>query len=383
MPPDNLGHVIHSVPNGEPLIEHSEDRCKGCGRAGNTTKRETGNQVARVRLGIEQRRIDPRDGSRGLVVGRRNRHATTADAKNEFIDQRRSNRFDQRDGRNAARAILAVGNGQRPIPRRRRGAVGELLVVVIVDPPDAQPRRRVDLPVSPHNEFAARIGAGDLRRIVVRIAASRRIRSGQEVQDRFAGAILAAGRNKVAAKRSARGRIGDHDRLPSPVDGTREIARPLGRRGNQNIDGSRLRNQLPIVFLAHEEEQLVPAVHNVRNHDRTAKVPAIVVIAVQRPREPIAGSSTQVVEKWIGVQAVMTPEIASAAVELIRAAAGREGNQAAARATVFSLVVRGHDFHFLEGIRIHRHQRAGVITKIQISHAVDRVLVLRAARAVD
>ena len=140
---------------------------------------------------------------------------------------------------------------------------------------------------------------------------------------------------------------------------------------------------MAVVLLAGEEEKLVLSVHHVRDEDRAAEIPPVIVVAVERSGESFCGATPEVVSVGVRVHAVVAPEVAKAAVVLVGAPAGSQRDNTSARPAILRLVVRGHYLDFLERVRVNRHQRPGVVAEVQVRYAVNGVLVLEAARAVD
>ena len=115
--------------------------------ARNTVKGEARYQVGCVGGRIQQWRVDAGDGAGSPIVRRRDRHAAHSRAEYKFVHERRAEVVRDRERRYIARAIHSGDCCQRPIPRSGRRAIGELLIVVIVDPAPAEPRVVIDLVV--------------------------------------------------------------------------------------------------------------------------------------------------------------------------------------------------------------------------------------------
>src|SRR5262245_47743835 len=309
----------------------------------------------------------------------------------------------QRERQDIARTVLPVGHCQRPVPRSRGRAVGELLIVVVVNPATAQPSGGRNLPVNANDVLSPRVGARNLRSVVVRIAARRRVRRGKEFEDRLPAVEEAIRRNYVQAsrvvERRARGiaeaghldasatgaaelRVFDENLVSAPVHRLREIAAALGVGGDANVHRRSLGHELAVILLVDEEEEL-PLLLRADERHRAAEIPTVVVEAVQWARESILRAAARVVEEGVGVQAVVAAEVATGAMVFVRARARGERDETSAGTAILSLIIRGENLDLFERVRIDRDQSARVVAQIVVGHAVNRVLVLGVARAVN
>src|SRR6476620_9661416 len=100
-----------------------------------------------------------------------------------------------------------------------------------------------------------------------------------------------------------------------------------------------------------------------RDHDRPAEVPSVVVVAVERAWKSFIRAAPGVVEVGVGVEAVVTAEVTRSTMKFIGSRACRERDEATAGPAILGLVIRGEYFYFFERIGIDRHQRPGVVAK--------------------
>src|SRR5208283_5412103 len=140
---------------------------------------------------------------------RRDRNPAPANPENEFVHPGGSEVVGERDARHAARTVPPVRDGERPVPGSRRRTVGELLIVVVVNPAHAQMGIGVDLVIAAKDGLVPGVGTGDLGSVIVAVAAGGGVGRWQEVQDRLAGGIDTAGWDDVAGKCGPGGRIDD------------------------------------------------------------------------------------------------------------------------------------------------------------------------------
>ena len=166
--------------------------------------------------------------------------------------------------------------------------------------------------------------------------------------------------------------------LPLPSDGLREVACAFERgRHPELVEAAR--DALPIVFLAPVEEQLVPAAveSGLGNQHRAADVVPEVVVPILGLLGPVL-----IGKPAVRVQRLVPGEVATAAVEVARAALRGHDELPAARLAELGLIVRGEDLHLGHRVRVQRDVRAAVVARIDVRGAVNRELVLVGARAV-
>ena len=113
------------------------------------------------------------------------------------------------------------------------------------------------------------------------------------------------------------------------------------------------------------------------NVDRSADGVTGIVI----PEEGL-GETAHVVDEGVGVEAVVAVVPVAAAVELVGAALGHEGDLAADAASVLRLIAAGEDLEFGDGIRAHADVHAAIVAGVHVADAVDGELILRGAGAV-
>src|SRR2546423_14845172 len=115
-----------------------------------------------------------------------------------------------------------------------------------------------------------------------------------------------------------------------------------------------------------------------RNENRTAdRVPGII------EAEQIARQTPHIINKRIRVQIVVPVVPITAAVKLVGAALGDERNLRASIASVFRLICARKDLKLRRRVEAHRDVLTAVRPRVDITNAVDRELVFRAAVAVD
>ena len=127
--------------------------------------------------------------------------------------------------------------------------------------------------------------------------------------------------------------------------------------GTRMFTGANCGHLLLVVLLIDEEEQSVLSVPNrlsaftkARQIDRTAQIPTIEVVAIDRTR------CTQwpfgVIKVVVGVHTVMATEVTPGTVIVVCATACGNRNEAAGGPTVFGLIIRSEDLNLLNRVRV-------------------------------
>src|SRR6185369_6817520 len=179
-------------------------------------------------------------------------------------------------------------------------------------------------------------------------------------------------------RRLRQGIVDEGELLGVVVEALAEVAFAFGGGGHEHV-AQRVGGQLALKFLTEEEECLVlGTLEDFGNVDGAADVIAEIVIAEKR-----LGQAPRVIDKSVGVEAVVAVIPIAAAVELVAAALGDECNLATDAAAVFRLVAAGEDFEFSDGVDADADVHTAVVAGIDIADAVDGKLILRGAGAVD
>ena len=169
-----------------------------------------------------------------------------------------------------------------------------------------------------------------------------------------------------------------HRRIGTAVHRLREVALRLQRGIGGHLARRRI-GTLFLAFVAEEEEELVAAVDDVRQHDRTAQRRTVLIALEDLPRNALL-----VVEKRVGVEVLIANVVESRGVHRISAALGDHAHHAAAVAAVLGRVVtlQHAEFGHCIGIRIDHHivvdQMVVVAAVKQVgdrigAHAADRI----------
>src|SRR5689334_17762306 len=98
----DLGEVVHRVPDGEALVEGSEDGGVDRGGAGYTAEGEARDEAAGIRGGIEQRRVDAGRRSSCLVISGGNGDAAASGSEDELVHESRLQVLREGQSRDAA-----------------------------------------------------------------------------------------------------------------------------------------------------------------------------------------------------------------------------------------------------------------------------------------
>ena len=155
-------------------------------------------------------------------------------------------------------------------------------------------------------------------------------------------------------------------RIGTAVHRLREVALRL-QRGIGGHFARRRIGTLFLAFVAEEEEELVAAVDDVRQHDRTAQRRTVLIALEDLPRNALL-----VVEKRVGVEVLIANVVESRGVHRISAALGNHAHHAAAVAAVLGRVVtlQHAELGHCIGIRIDHHI---VVDQVVVVAAVEQI----------
>ena len=150
--------------------------------------------------------------------------------------------------------------------------------------------------------------------------------------------------HKPAACRRGRGRIVNDERPPGAVEGLREIALPLERRGE---DGPREGGASNLCALEIEKvESLVPAVVQLRELEGSAECRPVGVLFEFAFRTPHA-----VVEEVVGVEIIVAQVPVKRAVILVGSGPSGHVDKSGAGVAELGIVGAGLHAHLLHGVR--------------------------------